>query len=184
MQWHRREKHACRVQGGTENGPFPKEKLHTKHWPFPILLSLVAIPAHQEQSLTPAPSPHQQEVHQSRRERALSPGAQSKAEPEEARPGLPCSREQWAQVPPARWHEDTQPVCKPWPRSCCCRVPVFLPAPKGMMRRLQQFRLQRRGGRHSPDPPRPREPPEEMGTPPALRELPTAADREDPTAVL
>ena len=59
MQWHRREtkKHVCRVQGGTENGPFPKDKLHTKRLPFPILLYLVTIPAHQEQSLTPAPFP-------------------------------------------------------------------------------------------------------------------------------
>ena len=186
MQWHRTEtkKHSGRVQGGTENGPFPKDKLHTQRLPFPILLYLVAIPAHQHQSLTPAPSRRQQEVQQSGRERALSQGAQSKAEAEEAGRGLPCSEEQRAQVPPARWDEDTQPICKPWPRSCCCRVPVFLPAPKGMICRLQQFRLQRGGGRHSPEPPRPREPPEEMGTPPALRELPTAADREDPTAVL
>ena len=86
--------------------------------------------------------------------------------------------------PSCQVEEVTQPICKAWTCSCCCRVPVFLPAPKGMIRRLQQFRLQRGGGRHSPDPPRPREPPEEMGTPPALRELPTAADREDPTAVL
>ena len=119
MQWHRREtkKHVCRVQGGTENGPFPKDKLHTKRLPFPILLYLVTIPAHQEQSLTPAPSPRRQEVQQSRRERVLSQGAQSKAKPEEARRGLPCSEEQRAQVPPARWDEDTQPACKPWPCS-------------------------------------------------------------------
>ena len=68
MQWHRTEtkKHGGRVQGGTENGPFPKDKLHTQRLPFPILLYLVAIPAHQHQSLTPAPSPRQQEVQQSR----------------------------------------------------------------------------------------------------------------------
>lgn len=58
-------------------------------------------------------------------------------------------------------------------------------APNGMIHAwLQQLKRQSGEGRHSPDPPRPREPPEEMGTPPVLRELPTAADREDPTAVL
>lgn len=57
-------------------------------------------------------------------------------------------------------------------------------APNGMIHVLQQLKRQSGEGRHSPDPPRPREPPEEMGTPPLLRELPTAADREDPTAVL
>lgn len=57
-------------------------------------------------------------------------------------------------------------------------------APNGMIHALQQLKRQSGEGRHSPDPPRPREPPEEMGTPPLLRELPTAADREDPTAVL
>lgn len=56
-------------------------------------------------------------------------------------------------------------------------------APNGMIHVLQQLKRQSGEGRHSPDPPRPREPPEEMGTPPLLRELPTAADREDPTAV-
>lgn len=56
-------------------------------------------------------------------------------------------------------------------------------APNGMIHALQQLKRQSGEGRHSPDPPRPREPPEEMGTPPVLRELPTAADREDPTAV-
>jgi len=53
-----------------------------------------------------------------------------------------------------------------------------------MIHRLQQLKLQGGRGRHNPEPPRPREPPEEMGTPAVLRELPTAADREDPTAVL
>ena len=97
---------------------------------------------------------------------------------------LPYSEEQRARVRPARWDKDTQPAFKARECSSCCRVSVFLPAPKGVIRHLQQFRLQRGIGRHSPDPPRPKEPPEEMGTPPALRELPTAADREDPTAVL
>ena len=57
-------------------------------------------------------------------------------------------------------------------------------SPDGMMHGLQQMKLLGGRGRHSPEPPRPREPPEEMGTPAELRELPTAADREDPTAVL
>lgn len=55
-------------------------------------------------------------------------------------------------------------------------------SPNGMIHQLQQMKRGR--GRQSPEPPRPREPPEEMGTPAVLRELPTAADREDPTAVL
>ena len=176
---HNRHQGTC-LQGSGRNRKQPISQV----LPFPIQLYLLAIPAHQEQSQTPTPSPHQQEVQQSRRERALSRGAQSKAEPEEARRSLLCSEEQWAQVPPASWDEDTRLFWKQWPRSCCCRVPVFLPAPKGMICQLQQFREQRGGCRHSPDPPRPREPPEEMGTPAALRELPTAADREDPTAVL
>lgn len=38
MQGHRTEtkKDICRVQGGTENGPFPRDKLHTKRFPFPF----------------------------------------------------------------------------------------------------------------------------------------------------
>ena len=57
-------------------------------------------------------------------------------------------------------------------------------SPNGMIHWLQQMKVLGGRGRHSPEPPRPREPPEEMGTPAELRELPTAADREDPTAVL
>ena len=53
-----------------------------------------------------------------------------------------------------------------------------------MIHQLQQLKLLRERGRLSPEPSRPLEPPEEMGTPAVLRELPTAADREDPTAVL
>ena len=56
---------------------------------------------------------------------------------------------------------------------------------------LQHKRLPRPRGPQSPrprpdhpKPPSPREPPEAMGTLPALRELPTAADAVDPTAVL
>ena len=56
---------------------------------------------------------------------------------------------------------------------------------------LQHKRLPRPRGPQSPrprpyhpKPPRPREPPEAMGTLAALRELPTAADALDPTAVL
>ena len=74
MQWHgtETEKHVCRVQGGTEKGPFPKDKLQAKCLPFPIPIYPVAMPAHQEQALTPAHALRQQEVQQSRRERALS----------------------------------------------------------------------------------------------------------------
>ena len=56
---------------------------------------------------------------------------------------------------------------------------------------LQHKRLPRPRGPQSPrprpdhpKPPSPREPPEAMGTLAALRELPTAADAVDPTAVL
>lgn len=177
------KKHLFRPEGGTGDGPFPRDKLHATSLPFPVLLQPGAILAHPEQSLTPAPSPHQQQVQQSRAEGALSAGAPSKAEAEEAQPGLPCSQEQlWAQAPPARWHEDTQPICRLWPWWRCA-VLLFLPVAKGVAGQLQQLRLQRGTGRHSPEPLRPKELPEEMGTPPVLRELPTAADREDPTAV-
>ena len=93
MQWHRREtkKHICRVQGGTENGPFPKDKLHTKRLPFPILLYLVTIPAQQEQSLTPAPSlpPSAGGSAKQKRTSAVSRSSeQSKARGGTARPAL------------------------------------------------------------------------------------------------
>ena len=73
---------------------FPRDKLHTKRFSFPIQLYLLAIAAHEEKSRILKPSSHHQEVQQSRRERARSRGAQSKAEPEEAQQGLPYSKEQ------------------------------------------------------------------------------------------
>ena len=180
MQWHRTEtkKHVCRVQGGAEN--FPRTNSTQSACLFPFSSTPLQSQPTKSSPEHWHPPPVSRKLSKAEENEPILPDIRAKQS--QRRHGKSYNAERSSRLksllPGASGHPahlqavaTLQLMCSP----CCL---------SGMICQLQQFRLQQGGGRHSPEPPRPREPPEEMGTPPALRELPTAADREDPTAVL